>query len=445
MQQVIAYDVLRLFIGPASRTPRGIDRVDLALAQHLFSDPAAPHVGILPTPAGTFALSAAQVARLLDHLSTLWSEEPNAGVDRPLATLIDALTGTPVSRSAAPGRSAPLSLARMSARMVRMLGSTACVPHRSAVKAVPYGAQYVNVGQLGLAMPAFFRWLDKRPDIVTAIMVHDTIPLLHPHLVPPTSPAYHARMIATAVERADCMIYNSLHTQESVDAEMMRLGRSRPPSLVRALPLPSAFLHVEASHPALAGIRYFITVSTVEPRKNHALLLRVWRSLLTEMGDATPHLVIVGSQGHDAEQILAPLAADPALAGRVHHVVGLSSTALSALLLGAAGLLCPSLAEGFGLPLLEAEALHVPAIVSDIPSHREIAGTSTILLSVDTDRPWETAVLDLLERDHTVAKPRRRPAIPDRLTEASYCADVLDYVAGASPTARAWRGAGPGQ
>ena len=445
MQQVIAYDVLRLFIGPASRTPRGIDRVDLALARHLFTDPMAPHVGILPTPAGTFALSAAQVARLIDHLYTLWSEGPNADADRQWATLIDALIGTPVSRSATPTRSAPLSMARMSARMVRMLGITACVPYRLAVKAVPRGAQYVNVGQLGLAMPKFFTWLDKRPDIVTAIMVHDTIPLLHPHLVPPTSPAYHARMIATAAERADCMIYNSFHTREAVDAEMMRLGRSRPPSLVRKLPLPSAFTQVEASHPALAGIRYFLTVSTVEPRKNHALLLRVWGTLLTKMGDACPHLVIVGSPGHDAEQILAPLATNPVLAARVHHVVGLSSTALSALLLGAAGLLYPSLAEGFGLPLLEAEALHVPAIVSDIPSHREIAGVSTILLSVETDEPWETAVLDLLERDRSVAKPRRRPAIPDGLTEASYCADVLEYIAGASLPTRPRRGRMPGR
>ena len=62
---VIAYDVMRLFIGPSFLTPRGIDRVDLALARHIFDDESSQNVGVLPTPAGVYAFSAAQVRNLL--------------------------------------------------------------------------------------------------------------------------------------------------------------------------------------------------------------------------------------------------------------------------------------------------------------------------------------------------------------------------------------------
>lgn len=423
----IAYDVLRLFIGPASLTPRGIDRVDIALARHIFSDQDVPHVGVLPTPMGVFALSAGQVVRLIAHLDSLWAEMPAERADSQLANVIEMLwdaRNMPAGAGALPD-SARHGLPWMTARMLKMLAKSGCLPWRSAAKAVPAGAHYVNVGQLGLAMPGFFNWLNKRPDIFTAMMIHDTIPIDFPDMVPASSPDYHRRMIATAASRADCMIYNSDHTRDSVNGAISALGQPCPPSIVRALPLPLAFAQATASDARLAATPYFLTVSTVEPRKNHALLLRVWRSIVAEMGDAAPHLLIVGSPGHNASEILSPIAADPALARRVHHIVGLSSATLATLLLGACGLLCPSLAEGFGLSLLEAEAMQVPAIASDIPSHREIAGAFTSLLSTNNDDSWRSAILLALELDRRVEKPRLRPPIPDRMTEAAYCTDLI--------------------
>ena len=279
--------------------------------------------------------------------------------------------------------------------MVRMLGATGLVPYRSAVRAVPAHAVYLNVGQLGLAMPGFFNWFAKRSDITRAMMLHDAIPIDYPHLVGERAPAYHLQMVRTAAEHADCMIFNSAFTRDSVSAVMRELGRSCPPALVRSLPLSAAFVDAETGVAGLAGRRYFLAVSTIEPRKNFGLLLRVWQRFVATMGAAAPHLVIVGSPGKQAESILAPLRSDPVLAGRVHHVVGLSSPALASLVLGAAGMLCPSLAEGFGLSLLEAGAMGVPAIASDIAAHREVATAATMLLPVDDEEGWACAIATL--------------------------------------------------
>jgi len=421
---VIAYDVMRLFIGPSFLTPRGIDRVDLALARHIFGDEDSHNVGVLPTPVGVYAFSAAQVRILLTYIQELWAEDVGVDSDLQLQWLLDKITHRQVD--APPELPAPALLFRDKVRrMLTMLRATRLFPRRFASRVVPANAVYLNIGQLGLAMPSFFNWLAKRPDITRAMMVHDAIPIDYPHLVGKKAPIHHTQMIRTAAEHADCMIFNSAYTRDSVTAVMRGLGRACPPALVRSLPLPAAFADVETGVAALAGTRYFLAVSTIEPRKNFALLLRVWQRFVAAMGAAAPHLVIVGSAGNGADSILAPLGADSALASRVHHVAGLSSPALASLFLGAAGSLCPSLAEGFGLPLLEASAMGVPAIATDIPAHREVATAATLLLPADDDEAWARAIAALPD-----VAMRRRPHIPLAMTEAAYCADIVDFVSG---------------
>lgn len=430
MRDVIAYDVLRLFIGAASLTPRGIDRVDLALARNIFADRAAPHVGILPTPVGTFVLSARQVCRLITYLDALWEagaqDQSAIGADRQLAGLVARLkSGGGLDRSL--GAMSPpktLSMRQKVFRMLQMVFATGCWPHRLASYGVPIGAKYLNVGQIGLAMPGFFKWLDKRIDVATAMMIHDAIPILYPDMVGKTAPGHHRQMIRTAATRADGFIFNSAYTRDSVQSVVRDMGRHSLTAFVRPLPLPAAFETVDTGIAALAGIRYFVAVSTVEPRKNHELLLRVWQRLVDKGGDL-PRLVIVGSLGRQAEEILKPLSANPALAACVFPVAGLSSRALASLMLGATGVLCPSLAEGFGLPLLEAIAMGVPAIASDIPAHRELANATTRLLPTDDAAAWEQAI-SALPRGY----PRVRPPIAADQTDTAYCRDVTSFLSG---------------
>lgn len=358
------------------------------------------------------------------YIQELWAEDAVPAGDFQLRWLLDkiALRQDDVP-SAPPAR--PLLFRDQVWRMLRMLHATGLFPRRFAGRMVPANAVYLNIGQLGLAIPSFFNWLAKRPDITRAMMVHDAIPIDYPHLVGEKAPEHHRQMIRTAAEHADCMIFNSAYTRDSVSAVMQGLGRACPPALVRSLPLPAAFIDVETGVAELSGTRYFLAVSTIEPRKNYALLLRVWQHFVATMGAAAPHLVIVGSPGNEAGSILAPLESDSALASRVHHVVGLSSPALASLLLGAAGMLCPSLAEGFGLSLLEASAMGVPAIATDIPAHREVATATTMLLPADDVEGWARAIAALPD-----VAMHRRPHIPFAMTEAAYCADIVDFVSG---------------
>ena len=76
---------------------------------------------------------------------------------------------------------------------------------------------------------------------------------------------------------------------------MARLGRRHLPVLRAAPPVAPAFLVPGAAQPGLASARYFVGCGTIEPRKHHALLLRVWRRLAAERGTDAPKLVVVGN------------------------------------------------------------------------------------------------------------------------------------------------------
>lgn len=173
----------------------------------------------------------------------------------------------------------------------------------------------------------------------------------------------------------------------------------------------------------LETLNYFVVVSSIEPRKNHAILFRVWRRLLERAGSKAPHLVVVGASGYNSASVLAETKDDTGLRSHVHFVSGLSSPALAALTLGATAILSPSFAEGFGLPVFEANALGVPTIASDIAAHREISNSDTQLLPVDDDAAWERAIAAM-----PAAGSRIRRDTPHHLTESAYCADVVAFL-----------------
>src|SRR5438067_505392 len=112
---------------------------------------------------------------------------------------------------------------------------------------------------------------------------------------------------------------------------------------------------------------------TIEPRKNHWMILQVWRRLVELHGAAAPRLVIVGQRGWECENVLDLLERCESLRGFVLEKPVCSDSELVTYLRHAQALLFPSFVEGYGLPLAEALSLGVPAIASDLPVFREIA------------------------------------------------------------------------
>jgi glycosyltransferase involved in cell wall biosynthesis len=135
-------------------------------------------------------------------------------------------------------------------------------------------------------------------------------------------------------------------------------------------------------------------LGTIEPRKNHLLLLHVWRQLVEELGASAPHLVIVGQRGWECEQVVDLLDRCVALEEHVTELKRCTDGELATWLGHAQALLFPSFIEGYGIPLVEALACGLPVIASDLPVFREIAGGIPDYLDPLDGPAWRRAIID---------------------------------------------------
>ena len=121
---------------------------------------------------------------------------------------------------------------------------------------------------------------------------------------------------------------------------------------------------------------YVLIVSTIEARKNHLLLFRVWRRLLDEgKPEAVPTLVIAGRIGWLVADLMQQLQNAAYLGGKIVVIEDPSDSDLRQLYAGCLFTLFPSFYEGWGLPVTESLAFGRPCVISNSTSLPEAGGT----------------------------------------------------------------------
>ncbi|MDG2527282.1 glycosyltransferase family 4 protein [Caulobacter endophyticus] len=393
----IVLDLSRLLSRVLHPTPTGVDRVEMAYARTLLQR-APDRVRLAAThPLGWHGRLPPQAAQdFLETTARRWSGEDHRGG-----------SGWSRWKSAldASFRLAPL-------------------PYRSSPQAGR--AIYLHLSSRGLERTELFQAILRRERARFVPFVHDLIPLDHPEYGRPGGAALYARKMATVTALASAVLVNSEATAERLGPYLHAAGRAIP---LHVAPLAPTFTPLPA--PPAAGPPYFVMVATLEPRKNHLLLLNVWRRMIETHGaDAVPRLVLVGRRGWENENLLDMLDRCPALQAVVVERNGLVDRQVRDLIAGARALLLPSFAEGFGLPVIEALALGTPVIASDLPALHEAGGGVTEHLDPLDGPGWMRAVLDYAaptspRRDAQLARMRgwRAPTWRSRIDE------VLDFLA----------------
>ena len=249
---------------------------------------------------------------------------------------------------------------------------------------------YLNVGHTGLNQGALPRWI-KRHQVKAVYLLHDLIPLSHPQYCRPGEAARHEQRMLNALTSASGIIANSQATLCELSRFASEKGRAMPAATVAWISGPDLPAQVV---PRSQPRPYFVTLGTIEARKNHILLLSVWESLVAGLGEAAPDLVIIGQRGWEAEEVTALLDDPQSLEGHVRELGRCDDDDLAAWLAGARALLMPSFAEGFGLPVIEALELGTPVIATDLPVYREIVGDIPTYLDPVDQAAWEQAIGD---------------------------------------------------
>ena len=390
----VYFDASRL-VARNGASPTGIDRVDMAYLAAL-RQAAGFDLRLLAFDAlGPRLLRQDRATRLFDAVTQRWNAAPGAATDAaflrlrhwleaPAGTARPVLTAAP-ERTMDPGRLAA-TLGNAARRGSETLQRGAAIP--GAIPSV-----YLNTSHGGLFRPAVARWL-RNSGSGGVFFVHDLIPLEFPEFNRPQEPGRHAARMQTVSEHAQQVLVNSEATRQALLRHLGQRGLRLPPVSVLPLGVEPRFGDGMGIAPLRPAVPYFVVLSTIEPRKNHLLLLQAWRRWIESAGAGAARLVVLGRRGWENQLVFNMLDRMPLLAGHVAECAGLSDPQLGALLRGARALLSPTFAEGFGLPVAEALTLGTPVLASAIEAHREVGGDYAEYLDPLDGAAWLQALRD---------------------------------------------------
>ena len=247
-----------------------------------------------------------------------------------------------------------------------------------------------NTGHSGLEKRSYAHQLQKSA-LKPLFFVHDLIPITHPEYCRPGESGRHGIRMNTLLGTGHGVIANSAVTLAELVVYARAHSLPMPPAVV-ALLAPARLPEPALSPPLQSP--YFVMLGTIEPRKNHWLILQVWRQLIERLGDVAPRLVIIGQRGWECENVVDLLERCESLKGFVFEYPACTDTGLSSWLRHARALLFPSFTEGYGMPLVEALALGTPVIASDLPAFREVAGDIPEYIDPLDGKRWKDTIIE---------------------------------------------------
>jgi glycosyltransferase involved in cell wall biosynthesis len=253
---------------------------------------------------------------------------------------------------------------------------------------------FFNTGHSGLERSDYGKYIVKY-NLKPVFFLHDLIPLQYPEYCRPVEADKHEHRLRLMLSLGQGIIVNSRSTLLALREYAASRHVSLPPCAVA--PLAPGLTHPlegDARITPLLDVPYFVMVGTIEPRKNHLLILNLWRELAQELGEGCPRLVLTGQRGWECEQVVDMLERCPALKPVLIQKTACSDSEMKQWLIGARALLFPSFAEGFGMPLVEALLLRVPVLASRLEVFEEIAGSIPDYMHPLDAVSWKRVVLD---------------------------------------------------
>ncbi len=275
------------------------------------------------------------------------------------------------------------------------------------------------------------------------LQVHDLISLDFPQYSPGMRTAMFDTLSRASAHAAKRVVTDSEWSKERIIAhyhlpadriDVVPLGLDASWRCPSEPAIESAWDQLQSRVPS----RFALSVGRLDPRKNFAQTARAVR-MLVDRGELDG-LVIVGPDDFGATRIRAEMERD-GTAGLVTHLSALDTASLQALYRHASCLLYLSLAEGFGLPLIEAMSMGTPIVASNRTSIPEVVGDAGSIVDPENAEEIVSALAGLLSsprlRDSSIARGKARAKQFDGTVTASRMIDV--YAAAAAPGRVPWK------
>ncbi len=216
---------------------------------------------------------------------------------------------------------------------------------------------------------------EKGTEII--IGIHDLIPVQYPGFVQPYFTIVFQEWLKTITPYCSAALAVSRHSAESFIEWKNSISFDNKITAVGWFHLGCDFDNKK--DPKLENLRssinipieYFLSVGTIEPRKGYSVALDAFDRLWLQ--GSTTNYVIIGRSGRLAQNIIDRIIHNPQFGKKLHWPQNVDDQKLNEYYSHCKGVILPTLAEGFGLPLIEASSYKKPIIASDLPVFREIS------------------------------------------------------------------------
>lgn len=210
-------------------------------------------------------------------------------------------------------------------------------------------------------------------------LVHDLLPVQRPEWFSDQTKYRYAKWLRLIAMLADGYFCNSPQTEAQLrDTLRTRFGLASGFATV-VLPMASdiASARLDGSDAGTAAAipqylkqrPYLLMVGTLEPRKGHDLIIRACEQLWDTGEDFS--LVLVGRRGWKTEELEQRIAEHGQLGSRLFRFADVNDRQLEEYYRHCHGVIVAALAEGYGLPLIEALGYHKPVLARDLPIFRQ--------------------------------------------------------------------------
>jgi glycosyltransferase involved in cell wall biosynthesis len=265
-------------------------------------------------------------------------------------------------------------------------------------------------------------------------VVYDLIPMQHPEIYGADGAAMFRRYLAAVVAHADLIVTISETVARDLTAETsaVRFPRRAPEIVPWRLgcDLSDAGGVVRPGMRALFDNRLpdspFLTVGAIEPRKNHGFILDAFERLWEDAATSHVRLAIVGRPGFKSGPALRRIKSDPRYGSKLFLLSDLDDAEIDHAYRHARAVVFGSIAEGFGLPIVEALRHGQTVIASDLPIHREVGGEACDYFELTGPDRLADAIASHEDRHRSAPASRRFG--PEPATWASAAARLIDAI-----------------
>ena len=257
----------------------------------------------------------------------------------------------------------------------------------------------------------------KKQGVFLVAFVHDVLPLSLPLFFREDTLCRYIAYLASVICYADLIVVSTEATKQRILRILQEL--EMPSKAVSVVPLGGDIFRKEnntVDHASTISLAvkeaseqpFLMTLGTIEPRKNHQLILNAYNQGLK---DLPTNIVIAGRIGWNVENVVDKLQQHPDLGKKFFFLEEPTDEEVDYLYKKCWGIIFPSFGEGYGLPLIE--ALHYGKIVfaSDIDVFHEIGGDACIYFDPYNSRELVECIANI------IASPEKEMIIKQKILE----------------------------